>query len=187
MKILLSISFFFLSMEIYAQTGLNDIQDKIISERIQSAKIKTDSFLLDTFKRKEQAKFRFEFLKSAYYPGDSGFAYRFLNHYKPDPAKKYSLTHHYNFFDKEINLYTDINIYYYEDDEAQATFQTPSDSLKYSALIKIYNQGVLKKIKAKAASVKFKQPYVSIDVDEQINAYNIILRDKTKPHNYFIR
>jgi hypothetical protein len=187
MKILLIISFFFLCIGAYAQTGLNDIGDTRISERIQAAKIKTDSFLLDTFKKKEQGKFRFEFLKSAYYPGDSGFAYRFLNHYKPDPSKTYSLTHHYIFFDKEINLYTDINVYYYEDDQAQAAFQTPSDSLKYSALIKIYNKGMLKKIKEKAAAVKFKQPYVAIDVDEQINAYNIILRDKTKPHNYFIK
>jgi len=186
MKILLVISFFFLCAGAYAQTGLNDIEDNRLSERIQSAKIKTDSFLLDSFKIKEQGKFRFEFLKSAWYPGDSGFAYRFLNYYKPDPAKKYSLTHHYVFFDKEINLYTDINIYYYGGDDAEAAFQTPSDSLKYSALIKIYNNGGIKKIKAKSASVKFKQPYVTINVDEQINAYSIILRDKTKPHNYFI-
>jgi hypothetical protein len=187
MKILMTILFFSLCSGSFAQTELNDVADKKISEHIQFAKTKTDSFLLDSFKKKEQVKFRFEFSKSSYYPGDSGFAYRFLNYYKPDPGKKYSVSHHYTFFDKDINLYTDIDIYCDGDDAIKAEFQTSSDSLKYSALVKIYNKGILKKIKAKAATVKFKQPYISIQVDKELNIYNIVLMDKTKPHNYFIK
>ncbi len=155
-------------------------------DRVKFIKAKTDSFLFAHFQKKIVSKFQFEFSGCGYVRGEMRSVYQFLNSDNPEPSDINNLTHNYSFFDKEINLTTDIDIYYNQDQNIELRFQTLEDSLRYEALSNIYKRGLLNRIKAKAKEAKFKNAYVRIEVDKIRNTFNIILKDKVLPHTFFI-
>ena len=182
----LFILFCFIQISSFGQMRLNDITDKSILDRIEFIKVKTDSFLLGHFNARTKSKFKFEFLKCGYLRGEFRSVYERLNIDKPEPLDLNNLTHHYSFIDKDINLLTDIDVYYFEVTDIEIRFQTSVDSLKYEALNKIYNQGLLPKIMRKINETRLKDPFVIIEVDKIKSTFNIILKDKNLPHNFFI-
>ena len=125
-------------------------------------------------------------MNCGYLRGEFHSVYERLNIDGPDPLDLTNLTHNYTFTDKEINIQADIDIYYFEGTDIEIRFQTTVDSLKYEALNKIYNTGLLIKIKTKIKETRFKNPYIIIDVDKKHNIYSLILKDKNLPHNFFI-
>lgn len=166
--------------------SLQDIEDKKIVHRIEFIKAKTDSFLLTHFKGNIKPKFEFDFPSCGYFRGELRSIYQFLNSDKPDPDDLNNLTHYYNFFDRRINLNTDIGIWFYQYKDIKMEFQTTSDSLKFEALDKVYNKGLINKIMAKIIQLKLKSPYIVIQVDEKRRTFDLILKDKSLPHNFFI-
>jgi hypothetical protein len=168
------------------QVALENVQEEKLIQRIELIKIKTDSFLLTPFKTNVRSKFKLDFVSCGYFRGEFHSTYHFLNSDKPDPMDLNDLTHAYTFFDKEINLQTDITIQYRDYDGVKMRFQGTVDSLTFEALNRIYNKGFINKIKAKNTQLKLKNPYVQIQVDEADKTFEIILKDKFLPHNYFI-
>jgi hypothetical protein len=165
---------------------LQDVEDEKIVQRIEFIKAKTDSFLLTHFKKNIQSKFQFDFRSCGYFRGEFHSIYQFLNSDKPKPDDLYNLTHSYDFIDKNINLKTDVDIWLYQYQDIKIQFHTTTDSLKYEALNKIYNKGLISKIKARTAELKLKYPYIEIYVDEKAKTFTIILKDKSLPHNFYI-
>ena len=165
---------------------LQEIEDKKIVERIKFIKAKTDSFILISFTKKNRTKFQWEFQNCGYFQGEAHYIYQSLNSDKPNPDDLKNLTHNYSFFDREINLKTDLDIYFFECKGIEVRFQTTVDSLRYVALNKIYNHGLFSRIKAKATEVKFRNPYIVIQTDKKAKTVFVILKDKILPHNFFI-
>jgi hypothetical protein len=186
MRTLLFISFLLTTTSALGQMTLQDIEDKVIVQRIEFIKTKTDSFLLTHFKKNIRPKFQFDFLSCGYFRGESRSIYQFLNSDKPEPDDLNSLTHFYIFFDKGINLMADIGIWFYQYQDIKMEFKTISDSLKYEALNTIYNKELITKIKTKIIDLKLKRPYFIIQVYEKRRTFDIILKDKSLPHNYFL-
>src|SRR5687768_1380343 len=133
MKARLFISFFLVSFFSFGQAAIGDIEDKKMLQKIEFIKAKTDSFLLTNFQKRVKSKFQFEFLNCGYFNGEMRFAYQFLNSDKSEVTDINNLTHNYSFLDKDLNLSTDIDIYFYEDESIGVRFQTTEDSLKYAA------------------------------------------------------
>jgi len=186
MKSLIFIPLFFTSIWTSGQVTISDIKDKVIQERVMFVKAKTDSFLFSKFSKKIRPDFKFEFTNCRFLAGEMWENYQFLNANKFEPLDINNLTHNYSFFDKLINLKTDIDIYLYQDKSFDIQFQKTTDSLKFLSLDKIYNKGLLQKIKAKIKESRFKQYYTEIEIDNKSKTVNIILKDKILPHEYFI-
>ena len=87
--------------------------------------------------------------------------------------------HSYNFLDEVIHLDITIDIHFDLTPDLGAGFQTETDSLKFTALNKIYNKGFLQKIEAKILGQKLKDYYTVIQVNTRRNAYDIIVKDRT--------
>jgi hypothetical protein len=186
MKTLLFISLLLTATCTVGQMTLQEVENKNVVKRIEFIKAKTDSFLLTHFKGNVRSKFQLDFLSCGYFRGEFRSIYQFLNSDKPEPKELNSLTHYYDFVDKSINLKTNVGIWFYEYKDIEMQFQTISDSLNYEALSKIYNKGIYSRIKAKIIELKLKNPFTIIQVDEKNRTFNIILKDKALPHNYFI-
>jgi len=186
MKPLLTILFAVIYLYSFGQKTLHDIKDKTILDRIEFIKSKTDSFLLSHFQNRIKPKFQFEFLHCGYTNGEFLRWYGYLDSTDDRPNEINNVRHNYSFTDKDINLNCDINVYFYQYNSIELHFQTTVDSLKFTALDKIYNQGQFQKIKAKIQEVKFKQYYTVIQVNSKLLTYDIIVKDKSLPHNYFI-
>ena len=186
MKSLIFITLFLISISSLGQIKINDIKDQAIQDRVKFLKAKTDFFLFSKFSKTIQRNFKFEFTNCGFFMGEMRGNYQFLNSKKFDTLDINSLTHNYSFLDKQINLKTDLNIYLYEDKYFSIQFEKTSDSLIFSSLNKIYNNGFLHKIKNKIREVKFRQYYIEIEIDNKSKTFNIIIKDKVLPHKYFI-
>jgi len=185
MKALLSLLLLLACSCSFAQLSLPEVEDAAIVRRIEFVKAKTDSFLLNNFKKEVRSKFQFEFVQGSYLYGEMGFVYVFLNADKHLPDEINNVTHRYSFSDESINLSADIDIYFYQDKGIQLRFKTVEDVAKIAALKAIYNEGRLNKIRNKIKEEKLKQPYTTIEID-RTKKYRIFLKDKAGLHAYLI-
>jgi hypothetical protein len=188
MKTLLVLLFIIICHRSVGQSTINEVVDKRIKERIEFIKAKTDSFLFKWFPKNATPNFKFDFKSCGYFMGEFHSMYGFLNSDKRKVEDINYLNHYYNFFDKSINLITNISVSFYFswDGRSEISPEAKSDVLILAALKKIYNKGLLEKIKARIIKSKFENPYTIIEVDEKNYKFNIILKDKNLPHNYFI-
>ena len=186
MKIFLFMSFLLAATCLKGQMSINDIQDKKIAHRIEFIKAKTDSFLLTHFTKDIRSKFQFEFSDSGFFQGEFRYSYGFLNETIHNVEGVNNTTHYYVFFDKSIGLKTEIGIWFYQDEKIKMDFEQKSDSLIFKALSNIYKEGLFKKIKAQIVAHKLKNPYTVIQVHKKEGTFDIILKDKSLPHNFFI-
>jgi hypothetical protein len=185
MKILLSLLLLLACISSFAQLSLQEVEDTAIVKRIEWVKAKTDSFLLNGFKKEVRPKFQFEFVQGSYLYGEMGFVYVFLNTGKYAPDEINNVTHRYNFTDESIDLATTIDIYFYQDKKVEFRFKSVEDAVKIAALKAIYNEGRLNKIKTKIKEEKLKQPYTTIEID-RTKKFRIFLKDKAGLHAYLI-
>lgn len=170
----------------FGQMTMQDIDDKKTLSRIEFIKANTDSFLLRHFEKKIQSKFKFEYSHSRIDYGDMLISYQSVNSLKAPLENISGVIHNYKFLDKGINLKTNINIYFWKYKAIGMWFNSNEDSLNYEALNKIYNKGLLPKIKEKIIEAKLKDPYTEIEADIKNNRFYIILKDRSSPHNFYI-
>ena len=184
---IISFMFFFFNSA-SAQFELNDIEDKAILKRILHIKSMTDPLVLSKFDKKTQQKFYLDFTFCSYRSGERGSDYLSLNKDKPEVDRLNNVVHTYLIMDESIHLWVMVSIFFWQYNTITVRYNSPLDSLYMAALDRIYDKGVLQKIKQKTKEMKIKEFDRDVEVDEKSKTFFIILKDKRHPKRkyYFV-